>query len=68
MSEAEEKNDLLVAALRIYLCEIVKLQCKLFPFNSPLNYFSVNSIHIIIIIIIIAEILLMLLRGILTTN
>ena len=68
MSEADEKNDLLVAALRIYLCEIVKLQCKLFPFNSPLNYFSVNSIHIIIIIIIIAEILLMLLRGILTTN
>ena len=67
MSEADEKNDLLVAALRIYLCEIVKLQCKLFPFNSPLNYFSVNSIHIIIIIII-AEILLMLLRGILTTN
>ena len=68
MSEADEKNDLLVAALRIYLCEIVKLQCKLFPFNSPLNYFSVNSIHIIIIIIIIAEILLMLLRGILMTN
>ena len=68
MSEADEKNDLLVAALRIYLCEIVKLQCKLFPFNSPLNYFSVNSIHIIIIVIIIAEILLMLLRGILTTN
>ena len=66
MSEADEKNDLLVAALRIYLCEIVKLQCKLFPFNSPLNYFSVNSIHIIIIII--AEILLMLLRGILMTN
>ena len=58
MSEAGEKTNLLVAALRIYFCEIVKLQRKHFPFNSPFNYFSDNSIHIIIT----AEILLMLVR------